>query len=53
MKNEKSSSLGSPSEKENGGFRAKATEYKHIIDVYMMSVSFIQESNVKLKRFAF
>ena len=50
MKTEKSSSINTFNSSESGGFRATAADYNHIIDDYTLRMSFIKESNIKMKR---
>ena len=50
MQNEKYDMMTSSFVKENGGYRAKANEYNHIINDYVMRMSVIKESNLKMKR---
>jgi hypothetical protein len=35
---------------ENGGFRTEADNYNHIINDYLMRLSVIKESNIKIKK---
>ena len=49
MKNSKTNSEIAANQKEVGGYRTHAEDYKHIINDYLLRVSFIKESNLKLK----
>ena len=49
MKNIKSNSEAANNQKEVGGYRASADEYKHIINDYILRVSVVKDANLKRK----
>lgn len=50
MKDRKDTQDINANQKEVGGYRTHADDYKHIINDYLLRVSVIKETNIKLKR---
>ncbi len=49
MKNIKTNSETANNQKEVGGYRVNADDYKHIINDYILRVSVVKDANLKLK----